>query len=114
MTRAVVLGVTVAVGVAGCGGNTVAHSARVSGVVKLCGGVGNKCYAEPARVSVLGANNKVVAGAHTLNGRFSFGLQPGIYKVSASVSGHLIATVSVNAVAGRTTRANIIKRNVLQ
>lgn len=86
----------------------------MSGVVKLCGGPRNQCYAESARVTVLGTNHKVVARSHPLNGRFSFALKPGAYTVSATSSGIRVGTVNVHADAGQTTRANITRKNVLQ
>jgi hypothetical protein len=114
MRRTVLLAVAtaVAVGAAGCGGGSVARNARVTGIVKLCGGPVNKCFTEPMRVAVIGTNQGVVAHSHPLNGRFSFELAPGVYTVSATASGYVIGTVSVRAVAGRTTLANMTNGNV--
>jgi hypothetical protein len=114
MRRAVLIGVvaaTLSVSLAACGG--VRRNARVSGVVRLCGGPApGRCFTESVRVSVTGPGDHVVARAHPSNGRFSFDLAPGIYTVSAQASGYLIGMVSIRALAGRTTNADITNNDV--
>jgi hypothetical protein len=114
MRRALLLAfaTAVAVAAAGCGGESALHNARLSGLVKLCGGPANKCFTEPMRVSIIGTNHRVVADSHPLNGRFSFELASGMYTVSAAAGGFVIGTVSARAVKGRTTYANITNGNV--
>jgi hypothetical protein len=117
MRRAVLLGlgsaVAVAVGTVGCGGGSVTKNARVAGVVKLCGGPApGRCFTEPVRISILNTSQRLVARSRPTNARFSFDLAPGAYTVSAEASGHMIGSVSVHAVAGRTTLANITNTSV--
>jgi hypothetical protein len=96
----------------GCGSQAVVPTARITGIVKLCGGLSNKCFTEPARITVLDANHREVARSHPLDGRFSFALAPGRYTVSAKADGYVIGTVSVSAAAGDTTHANITNNDV--
>lgn len=116
MRRAALPGVAtavLAVSLAACGG--ARHDARVSGEVKLCGAPApapDKCFTEPVRIFVTGRNGHVVARSHPSNGRFSFDLAPDAYTVSAEARGHAVGSVSIRAVAGRTTDANITNDNV--
>jgi hypothetical protein len=61
---------------------------------------------------VLDAHRHVVARAHPSDGRFSFGLAPGSYTVVAGANGYVVGRVSVRAVGGRASHANITNHNV--
>lgn len=89
-----------------CGTSRVASDARVAGVVKLCGGPANHCFTEKISVFVANARRGVVASAIRTNGRFSFAVPPGQYTVTARDG--VLGRRSVNAVAHKTTRVNII------
>jgi hypothetical protein len=101
------------VGVAGCGGTSVRHDARVSGSVKLCGGPApGRCFTEQVHVAVLDADKHVVASSNPSHGRFSFSLASGAYTVLATNGGQTVGKTSVRAVAGQTRHANITDNNV--
>lgn len=91
---------------AACGSNGVKPDARVVGVVKLCGGIGNHCFTEKISIFLTNAHKDVVASALRTNGRFSFKVPPGRYTVTARDG--VVGRRSVDAVAHRTTRVRII------
>ncbi len=95
----------------GCGTSS-SRDARVAGTVKLCGGLGDRCFTEPVSVTILSTGGQAIANAHTGNGRFSFALVPGTYTVVARADEYILGTVRIDAVAHKTTRADITKSGV--
>jgi hypothetical protein len=91
---------------AGCGTHHVPGDARITGVVKLCGGPKGGCFRERISVFVANAHRDVVASALRTNGRFSFAVPPGRYTVTARDG--VLGRRSVNAVAHKTTRVSIV------
>jgi hypothetical protein len=106
-TRSITTTAALVLLLAACGTTSpVAGDARVTGVVKLCGGPTDRCFTERISVFVANARRGVVASALRTNGRFSFAVPPGRYTVTARDG--VLGRRSVNAVAHKTTRVNII------
>jgi hypothetical protein len=67
--------------------------ARVSGVIRVCGGPAvtrrapPRCFSQDATVAVLDAQGQVVAARKTSHARFSFSLPPGTYTLLARTAG---------------------------
>jgi len=82
--------------------------ARVSGLVRLCGGPAPaRCFSQDATIAALDAQGQVVSTGRTSEARFSLSLPPGSYTLVASTGGtrgerhvvlHANKTVQVNIV----------------
>ena len=105
--------------VAGCGtvqpqiheAGMVIRDAHVVGKYEACGGPypGHCWLQRTGTVSASrGPRHRVVAVQRLADGRFSFHLPPGKYTLTAVNSAGARWHTIVNAVAGKTTRANII------
>lgn len=86
---------------------SVAHSARVVGTVRLCGGPApGHCFSQSATVTAY-AHHQSVAQQQTHQGRFKFQLLPGHYTLVAT-SGGAQGMSKVYARKNKTTRTRIV------
>lgn len=86
------------------------RSAQVSGVYELCGGLSRHCDVQKrGSVAVLDESHHMAASlGFAKNGRFDVWLVPGRYTLVATNSSGVRRSRTVEAVAGKTTTANIM------
>ena len=90
----------------------VGREARVTGLIRLCGGpIGvngrpRPCWHQNGTVTVLGSHGHVVATEKTRHARFSFSLPPGTYVLLARTGGTR-GQRTVRLRPGLTLQANI-------